>query len=381
VAGSRFRALGRPNSFMSKTGEATLQTNPLGSSFDSTARGQADQWQGKFKRRGPLRTLLVGTGRLAIQAVYGLQSERTPRVLVGATDTELRSELRTELPNVAWLGELDRFAEIVVEQGIDEVCVALPVRSCFGEFERLYATTRELGIPVSFRVGLFSDSRRGLARLEGGWMIVDFNRHPATHSAMRAVKRALDLLITGGVLVLSAPLAVLIALAIKSTSRGPVLFRQPRVGSGRRIFQMLKFRTMVANAEALRRDLQSMNDARGISFKIFKDPRVTRIGRLLRRTSLDELPQLLNVIKGEMSLVGPRPLPVWVADQLDSAKYNRRFSVLPGITGLWQVKGRVQDFDRMAELDFDYVDRWSLRLDLKIIAATLPAMVRGENAV
>jgi lipopolysaccharide/colanic/teichoic acid biosynthesis glycosyltransferase len=143
---------------------------------------------------------------------------------------------------------------------------------------------------------------------------------------------------------------------------------------------MWKFRTMVADAEKLRRQVATLNSAKGISFKIVKDPRLTSIGGILRRTSLDELPQLFNVLFGEMSLVGPRPIPLWVADQLEDAAYYRRFYVPPGLTGWWQVMGREQDFERMAEQDVYYVDNWSLGLDIKILLNTLPAVVKGHGA-
>jgi exopolysaccharide biosynthesis polyprenyl glycosylphosphotransferase len=332
-------------------------------------------------RRRPLRTLLVGTGPLTVEAVSGLQSDRTPRLLIGAIDSEPRSDLHLKLPDIPYLGDFDRFPDIVLEQGVDEICVGLPLRSCFAQFASLCEVARELGIPVLLRVVPVGQSYGNSARLLKDSMIVELNRHPAKRSPMQIAKRTLDIVIASGALAVSAPIWVLIAAAIKLTSPGPILFRQRRVGIGRDFFQMFKFRTMVSNAEQLRAAYESLNNAVGISFKIFDDPRVTRVGRFLRRNSLDELPQLLNVLKGEMSLVGPRPIPVWVADQIDGMKYHRRFSVLPGLTGLWQVKGRVQDFDRMAELDLEYVDKWSLALDLKIIASTLPAILRRENAI
>jgi exopolysaccharide biosynthesis polyprenyl glycosylphosphotransferase len=332
-------------------------------------------------RRRPLRTLLVGTGPLTIEAVGGLRSDRTLRLLIGAIDSEPRTDLHSKLPDIPYLGELERFSEIVLEHGVDEICFGLPLRSCFEQFAGLCEVARELGIPVLLRVVPFGQSYGNSARLLKDSLIVELNRHPAKRSAMQIAKRSLDIVIASSALALSAPIWILTAAAIKLTSSGPVLFRQPRVGIRREIFQMFKFRTMVSNAEQLRPAYESLNDAGGISFKIFNDPRVTRVGRFLRRNSLDELPQLLNVLKGEMSLVGPRPIPVWVADQIDGTKYHRRFSVLPGLTGLWQVKGRVQDFDRMAGLDLEYVDKWSLGLDLKIIASTLPAILRRENAI
>lgn len=332
-------------------------------------------------RKRPLRTLLVGTGPLSLEAVSGLQAESRLRLLVGTIDSAPRTDLRSKLPDIPYLGDLEQFPEIVRQHGIDEICIGLPLKSCFDQFARLCDGARELGIPVLLRVALFNECGPGSIRLAKDSMMLELNRHPAKHSAMQIAKRSLDLIIASSAFVFLAPLSVLIALAIKLTSSGPILFSQARVGNGRQVFHMYKFRTMVSNAEQLRSAVESLNDAGGISFKIFNDPRVTHVGRFLRSSSLDELPQLLNVLKGEMSLVGPRPIPVWVADQLDGTKYHRRFSVLPGITGLWQVKGRIQDFDRMARLDLEYVDNWSLGLDLRIIAATLPAILRRENAV
>ena len=206
----------------------------------------------------------------------------------------------------------------------------------------------------------------------------------AVHASLRGVglvcKRGLDLLGAGFALLTLSPLFFVIGIVIKLTSPGPVFFRQERVGRDQRIFRMFKFRSMVANAEELRPSVAELNNAHGLSFKIFADPRVTAIGRVLRRTSLDELPQLFNVISGDMSLVGPRPIPVWVAEQLDKDRYARRFSVQQGLTGLWQVEGRQQDFDWMATQDLRYIDEWSLLLDLKIVLSTIPAVVRGEGA-
>jgi lipopolysaccharide/colanic/teichoic acid biosynthesis glycosyltransferase len=204
--------------------------------------------------------------------------------------------------------------------------------------------------------------------------------HPSMRGMGRRMKRALDLTVASGSLLVLLPVFLIIAAAIKVTSPGPVFFRQERVGRQMQRFWMLKFRSMVANAEDLRQQMAGLNDAQGISFKIFRDPRVTSLGRWLRRTSLDELPQLVNVLTGDMSLVGPRPIPVWVAEQLNKGDYLRRFTVQPGLTGLWQVEGRQQDFDWMALQDLRYVDNWSLGVDLKILLATIPAVFRGEGA-
>lgn len=334
-------------------------------------------WQTEPAKDDRVRVLLVGTGKLAVHAANACRAERGLKLIVGTVDSDPEGDLRASYPEIPWLGGLDCLADAVMEHCADEVWVALPIRSCFDQFASLRAATEELGIPIVFRLELFdaTNMTRGAPPV-----IVEFHRHRANRWAMRFAKRAMDLTIASMAVLALSPIFLSAALAIKLSSRGPVLFRQPRVGRGRRTFQMIKFRTMVRDAETRRPELMSKNNARGISFKIFQDPRVTRVGWLLRRSSLDELPQLFNVICGDMSLVGPRPIPSFVAERLDSAKYHRRFTVLPGLTGLWQVRGRVQDFDLMANLDLVYLDTWSLTGDVKILFATIPAVLSGEGA-
>jgi exopolysaccharide biosynthesis polyprenyl glycosylphosphotransferase len=195
-----------------------------------------------------------------------------------------------------------------------------------------------------------------------------------------AVKRSFD--IVGGALLLAllSPVMLLIALAIKLTSRGPVLYRSIRPGIGGKPFACLKFRTMQQDAEHVQDELEEHNEQAGALFKIRQDPRVTPVGRLLRRFSLDELPQLFNVLRGEMSLVGPRPLPQRDYDRLEDW-HRKRYLVLPGMTGLWQVSGRSElDFDELVRLDFLYLERWSVWLDLSIILKTVPAVVWARGA-
>jgi lipopolysaccharide/colanic/teichoic acid biosynthesis glycosyltransferase len=163
---------------------------------------------------------------------------------------------------------------------------------------------------------------------------------------------------------------------------GPILFNQERYGRNRHRFKMYKFRTMVNRAEELQTFLEQRNEVRGPVFKIRNDPRVTRLGMLLRRTSLDELPQLVNVLKGEMSLVGPRPLPGRDVSRFEEASLMRRFCVVPGLTGLWQVTARSSiKFEDWVRHDFEYIDNWSLKLDFQILAKTIPAVLKGVGAV
>jgi exopolysaccharide biosynthesis polyprenyl glycosylphosphotransferase len=195
-----------------------------------------------------------------------------------------------------------------------------------------------------------------------------------------AVKRSFDFVVALLLVVLLSPLLLLIAIAVAVSSRGPMLYRSMRPGIGGEPFPCLKFRTMRSDADQMQADLESINEASGALFKIRHDPRLTAVGRFLRRYSLDELPQLLNVIRGQMSLVGPRPLPQRDFDQLQEW-HKKRYLVLPGITGLWQVSGRSElDFDDLVRLDFLYLERWSVGLDLAILLKTVPAVITRRGA-
>jgi exopolysaccharide biosynthesis polyprenyl glycosylphosphotransferase len=205
-------------------------------------------------------------------------------------------------------------------------------------------------------------------------------RPPVLAGTDWAVKKVFDVVVSVLVVLIGLPLWLLIALAIKLGSRGPVFYRDPRMGVGEREFGMLKFRTMVAGAAEQQQVLEERNEAGGALFKIRDDPRVTRVGRVLRRLSLDEVPQVLNVLRGEMSLVGPRPLPLRDFRQLEPW-HRKRYHVLPGITGLWQISGRSNlTFDDLVRLDFYYIENWSIWLDISILVKTLPAVLGRRGA-
>lgn len=194
------------------------------------------------------------------------------------------------------------------------------------------------------------------------------------------IKRVFDILVSGFTLLLLSPLLLLIALAVKLTSSGPVLFRSPRPGLGGEPFDCFKFRTMQQNADVLQDELEELNEADGALFKIREDPRLTPIGGFLRKWSLDELPQLLNVLFGQMSLVGPRPLPQRDYERLEDW-HKKRYLVLPGLTGLWQVSGRSElEFDDLVRLDFLYIERWSIFQDVVIMLRTIPAVFARRGA-
>ena len=195
------------------------------------------------------------------------------------------------------------------------------------------------------------------------------------------LKRLLDIILSLIGLIILLPLLLTTALAIKVTSPGPILFRQERVGLNKRRFRLYKFRTMIADAEKRMSELEHLNEVSGPVFKIKKDPRITPIGMILRKSSIDEMPQLANVLKGDMSLVGPRPLPLRDYDGFNQDWHRRRFSVRPGITGLWQVNGRSNtSFEQWMKFDIQYIDHWTLWLDLKILFRTIPAVLKASGA-
>lgn len=290
-----------------------------------------------------------------------------------------------EAPAVPWIGPYPVFGRIediprIVENNVVDDVIFAVTRRDLDRMEDLFLSLEEQGIRTRFAMDLFPHTR---ARVEleelDGMPLLSFATTPTSQLQLMA-KRALDVVLASVVLVLGLPVAGFIALVIKLTSGGKVLFRQTRCGLNGRFFTIYKFRTMVEDAEDRRRDLLHLNEMDGPVFKLRSDPRVTAFGRFLRRFSLDELPQLWNVLRGDMSLVGPRPpIPEEVA------KYQRwqrrRLSMKPGLTCLWQVSGRNDvDFDRWMQLDLEYIDSWSPMLDLKILLRTIPVVLSGKGA-
>ncbi|MFN8545694.1 MAG: sugar transferase [Candidatus Binatia bacterium] len=276
---------------------------------------------------------------------------------------------------------LARVARRVAQEPIDEVFVALPLDAGSSLIRRVIALCEEQGITVRVVASIVDLvlARAQVDEIDGQPVLTVFTG--PSDSPSLAVKRVLDLTVSAVAMAVLAPVFALIALAIRLDSRGPVFFVQGRVGLGGRRFDFFKFRTMIPDAEERQAALEHLNEADGPVFKIRHDPRVTRVGRWLRRASLDELPQLLNVLRGDMSLVGPRPLPVRDVQRFDTPAHRRRFSVKPGITCLWQVERRVPEFDAWVKTDMAYIDNWSLGLDMKILLRTIPAVFSGRGAV
>jgi exopolysaccharide biosynthesis polyprenyl glycosylphosphotransferase len=270
---------------------------------------------------------------------------------------------------------------ILVRTVVDEVFLALPMRSFYSEMQSLLRQCEEQGITVVVPGDLF-DAHTAKSRV----LLLDdmptIRMHSVPESSWRLVmKRMIDIVVSATLLLLLAPVLLGVALAIKISMPGPVLFKQTRVGLNKRHFTLYKYRTMVVDAEKRLKELEARNEAGGPVFKMKDDPRVTRLGRFLRRTSIDELPQLYNVLIGDMSLVGPRPLPLRDVDGFQEHWHRRRFSVPPGITCLWQLSGRSNiTFNQWMELDRQYIDNWSLVLDLKILLRTVFVVLKREGA-
>ena len=328
------------------------------------------------------QVLIVGTNARALE--FARKIESSPDLgyrLIGFVDQDwagLEEFQSASYPLVCDLADIPQFIRNTV---VDEVVMALPIKSFYLQASRIAALCEKQGIVLRFLPTIFNLRRaRSIAEDIAGDSLLTLYTGPLDGWPV-FLKRALDVTASLTLLILSAPLFLLTAILIKLTSPGPVFFRQERLGINKRKFWIFKFRTMVPNAEQKLAELESQNEVSGPVFKIQYDPRITPIGRFLRKTSIDELPQLLNVLKGDMSLVGPRPLPIRDCEGFDRDWHRRRFSVRPGITCLWQVNGRSSiPFERWMELDMQYIDEWSLWLDFKILAGTIPAVLKGSGA-
>jgi len=270
---------------------------------------------------------------------------------------------------------------LVAREPVDEVFITLSREKHGHLLDAIVSLCEEQGIIVRVQSEPFE---LRIARWQvdelGGVPIVTIRSGPQDSWQLMA-KRLIDIFGSAVLLIALAPILALVALLIRLDSPGPVFYIQQRVGLNRRRFRLFKFRTMAVGADAQQPMLESLNEAEGPVFKIKDDPRITRIGRILRRYSLDELPQLFNVFKGEMSLVGPRPLPIRDIERIDARWHKRRLSVKPGVTCLWQVNGRSDvSFDHWVRMDLEYIDKWSLGLDMKILLKTIPAVVKGSGA-
>ena len=326
------------------------------------------------------RILIIGTGKRAQafielvhkHAEWGLQ-------VVGLVDEDIAKRGKV-IAGHKVLGSFKDVPDIIHNNVVDEVVFVVP-RSWLNRIEEIMHFCESEGLKVSVAVDYFKlkFSRAKQTDL-GGFPLLSFESTPDRLWCL-LVKRLFDVVFSGIALLMLAPIFAITAIIIKATSKGPVFFRQKRCGLNGRTFILYKFRTMVEGAEARLDELIKHNEMNGPVFKMENDPRLTRVGKFLRKTSLDELPQLWNVFKGEMSLVGPRPPIPKEVEQYDNWQ-RRRLSMRPGITCLWQVNGRnrIVDFNEWARLDLEYIDNWSLGLDFKILLKTIPAVLFARGA-
>ena len=321
------------------------------------------------------RAVLVGSGRHIEDVAHALLDEvHAPVQMVGFISLTPRPDngLRS-------LGPIEELPAVLDHHRVDEVIIADPD---FPE-ERaveLVDQCHRRGVTVRIAPSTMEILVHRAEFVPGASVPLFELRPPVFDGFDYVLKRSFDFVVSLLLLVLLSPLLLLISVAVAVSSRGPVLYRSMRPGIGGESFACLKFRTMRSGSEQSQADLESLNEATGALFKIRDDPRLTRVGRLLRKYSLDELPQLLNVLTGSMSLVGPRPLPQRDFEQLEEW-HKKRYLVLPGITGLWQVSGRSDlDFDDLVRLDFLYLERWSIGLDLAILFKTVPAVLSRRGA-
>jgi exopolysaccharide biosynthesis polyprenyl glycosylphosphotransferase len=339
--------------------------------------------------------LCAGAMRLlyeqGVERIYRRGIGQTPVVLVGREDDRSRvRQMMERVPGAYSLAgevncdeagvDLEALRETLDDTGAREVILLGAELLPDEEFLEILRSVRLRGMPLRVVPGALALMRSrpavsrslGLPLLEVGY--------PRLDNTQRALKRALDVTVSAGGLVLLSPLFLVVAVAIKLGSPGPVLFRQKRAGADGRVFVCYMFRSMYEGAERHQAQLESLNEAAGPVFKIKDDPRVTQVGRFLRRWSIDELPQLVNVLKGEMSLVGPRPLPVRDFHRMEEA-HKRRLEAVPGMTGYWQISGRSNlSFEDMVRLDLHYIENWSLSFDVEIILRTIGAVLRREGA-
>jgi exopolysaccharide biosynthesis polyprenyl glycosylphosphotransferase len=326
--------------------------------------------------------LILGTNPRALEFARRLETapERGYRIL-GFVDDEWANLDEFRKTGYPLASNQAGLAEYLRRNVVDEVAFYLPLRSYYGQCAEVAALCEEHGIIMRFASDIFTlkTARSRSVEVDGDHFIA--TTIGGLDGWPLLIKRMVDVMLSFALICVLSPLLAIVALLIKLTSPGPIVFRQERLGVNKRRFVIYKFRSMVQDAERRMAELESRNEVSGPVFKMKNDPRMTRVGKFLRRTSIDELPQLFNVLKGDMSLVGPRPLPVRDYEGFSEDWQRRRFSIQPGLTCLWQVNGRSSiAFEDWMRLDLQYMDEWSLWLDVKILARTIPVVLKGSGA-
>ncbi len=325
-----------------------------------------------------LQVLIIGSGPRAEFLTEKLKEESEWGVkIVGYLDPD-ESRKDTAVCDGKVIGTVNDISAILKDRVVDEVIMALP-RKLIDDAEEIARNCEQEGVILSMMADIYDYQATRVSLTHLGILPLLCFQSVAQNELILIVKRMFDIIaITLSVPIL-VPIFAITALMIKLDSKGPVFFVQKRVGLNKRVFPMLKFRSMCADAEIKQQELEHLNEAQGPMFKIKNDPRITKVGSFIRKTSIDELPQLLNVLRGHMSLVGPRPLPMRDVELLDEAVQRKRFCVMPGITGLWQISERSNlDFDEWIELDLAYIYTWSFSLDIKILMKTILVIFKGR---
>lgn len=338
-------------------------------------------WMARSRGWNERQVLLIGVNNRTKELIQAIQHH--PQFgyrLIGVLEDEPGRCRIVEESNLPYLGKFDSLEQVLTKHVVDEVYICLPVRSRYETIQNMAYLCEDSGVSVRMIADLFP-LRLATSRFHkiDSIPILALSTVPE-HQAQLIMQRVTDIVVAVAALLLLSPIFIGTAIAIKLDSRGPIFFAQERIGLNRRKFKMVKFRSMVADAEKRRKDVESLNVVEGPMFKAKSDPRITRVGRFIRKYSIDELPQIFNVLVGHMSLVGPRPALPNEVNQY-SWTQHRRLSVKPGMTGLSQVRGRSDlSFKETLDLDLTYIDQWSLGLVFRILLSTIPAVLKGRGA-
>ncbi len=338
-------------------------------------------WMARSRGWNERQVLLIGVNSRTKELIEAIQHH--PQFgyrLIGLLEDEPSRCRIVEESNLPYLGKFDSLEQILTKHVVDEVYICLPVRSRYETIQNMAYLCEDSGVSVRMIADLFP-LRLATSRFHkiDNIPILALSTVPE-HQAQLIMQRVTDVVVAVAALLLLSPIFIGTAIAIKIDSRGPIFFAQERIGLNRRKFKMVKFRSMVVDAEKRRKEVESLNVVEGPMFKAKTDPRITRVGRFIRKYSIDELPQIFNVLVGHMSLVGPRPALPGEVNQY-SWTQHRRLSVKPGMTGLSQVRGRSDlSFKETLDLDLTYIDQWSLGLVFRILLSTIPAVLKGRGA-
>jgi len=334
----------------------------------------------RYRGRNLRHIVVLGTNERAVRFAEKIRAHKEMGYnILGFVD----NKCMVEAERMGLLSDLTHFSEVLDRHVVDEVVIALPIRSFYREINEVLGLCEEHGLKIRFITDTLFDPSHVKLTIEYMDDAPFLTLYMGPHDGfLLRIKRIMDITVSALALILLVPLFIIIGILIKIDSRGPIFFVQERVGYNKRRFEFYKFRTMTSDAEERQAEVEHLNELSGPVFKIKDDPRITKIGKVLRKTSMDEMPQFFNVLKGDMSLVGPRPLPLRDYKHFEENWQKRRFSIRPGLTCLWQIQGRSElSFEKGIEFDMEYIDHWSLLLDLKILVKTIPAIFSGTGAM